>query len=59
MVILTAVLYLKHRLLKIAKSPVLRNGGSDNSNFRYGNDLNFVTAFLDVYLYRLSYGVWL
>ena len=45
--ILAAVLYLKRRLLKIAKSPVLRTGGSDNSKSRYENDLQFVMAFLD------------
>ena len=44
---LTAVLFLKHRLLKIAKSPVLSTGGNDNSKFRYGYDLKFVMAFLD------------
>ena len=47
MTILTAVLFLKHRLLKIAKSPVLRNCGIDDSKSRYGNDLKFVMAFLD------------
>ena len=57
MAILTAVLFLKSRLLKIAKSPVLRTGGSNNSKSRYGNDLKFVMAFLDMYLYQLSYGV--
>ena len=41
MAVLTAVLLLKHRLLKIAKSPVLSTGGNDNSKSRYGNDLNF------------------
>ena len=44
---LTAVLFLKRRLLKIAKSPVLPTGGSNNSKSRYGNDLKFVMAFLD------------
>ena len=44
---LTAVLFLKRRLLKIAKSPVLSTGGNDNSKSRYGNDLKFVMAFLD------------
>ena len=39
MAILTTVLFLKHRFLKIAKSPVLGTGGSDNSKSRYGNDL--------------------
>ena len=47
MTILTAVLFLKRRLLKIAKSPVLRTCGNDNSKSRYGNDLKFVMAFLD------------
>ena len=47
MAIMTAVFFLKRRLLKIAKSHVLRTGGSDNSNTRYGNDLKFVMAFLD------------
>ena len=45
--ILTAVLFLKRRLLKIEKSPVLRKGGSDSSKSRYGNDLKFVMAFLE------------
>ena len=44
---LTAVLFLKRGLLKIAKSPDLSTGGNDNSKSRYGNDLNFVMAFLD------------
>ena len=47
MTILTAVLFLKRRLLKIAKSPVLRKCKNDNSKSRYGNDLKFVMAFLD------------
>ena len=47
MAILTAVLFLKRRLLKIAKSPLLRTSGSDNSKSRYGNDLKFVMGFLD------------
>ena len=47
MTILTAVLFLKRRLLKIAKPPVLRNSGKDNSKFRYGNDLKIVMTFLD------------
>ena len=38
MTILTAVLFLKRRLLKIAKSPVLRTCGNDNSKSRYGNE---------------------
>ena len=46
MTILTAVLFLKRRLLKIAKSPVLPAGGNDNSKSRDGNDLKFVIAFL-------------
>ena len=32
---LTAVLFLKRRLLKITKSPVLSTGGNDNSKSRY------------------------
>ena len=44
---LTAVLFLKRRLLKTAKSPVLSTGGNNNSKSRYGNDLKFVIAFLD------------
>ena len=48
MTILTAVLFLKRRLLKIAKPPVLRTCGNDNSKSRYGNDLKFVMAFLDL-----------
>ena len=57
MTILTAVLFLKRRLLKIAKpkehnhiqrlGSVLRTCGNDNSKSRYGNDLKFVMAFLD------------
>ena len=48
MTILAAVLFLKGRLLKIAKSPVLRTCGNDNySKSRYGNDLKFGIAFLD------------
>ena len=47
MTILTAVLYLKRRLLKVAKPPVLRTYENDNSKSRYGNDLKFVMAFLD------------
>ena len=47
MTILTAVLLLKRRLLKIANSPVLLTGGNDNSKSRYGNDLKFVMAFID------------
>ena len=44
---LTAVLFLKRQLLKIAKSPVLSTGGNHNSKSRYGNDLKFVVALLD------------
>ena len=47
MTILTAVLFLKRLLLKIAKLPVLRTCGNDNSKSRYGNNLKFVMAFLD------------
>ena len=39
--------FLKRRLLKIAKLPVLSTGGNDNSKSRYRNDLKFVTTFLD------------
>ena len=35
MAIWIAVLFLKRQLLKIAKSPVLRAGGSDNSKSKY------------------------
>ena len=44
---LTVVLFLKRRLLKIGKSPVLATGGNNNSKSRYGNDLKFVMAVLD------------
>ena len=47
MTILTDVLFLKSRLLKIAKLPVLQTCGNDNSKSRYGNNLKFVMAFLD------------
>ena len=47
MTILAAVLFLKRRLLEIAKPLVLRTCGNDNSKYRYGNDLKFVMAFLD------------
>ena len=47
MIILTAVLLLKRRLLKIEKSNVLPTSGNDNSKSRYGNDLKFVMAFLN------------
>ena len=46
MTILTAVLLLKRRLLKIAKSLVLQANGNNNSNSRYRNDLIFM-AFSD------------
>ena len=47
MTILTAVLFSKRQLLKIAKPPVLRTCGNDDSKSRYGNDLKFAIAFLD------------
>ena len=47
MTILTAVLFLKGQLHKIAKLPVLSTGENDNSKSRYENDLKFVMAFLD------------
>ena len=47
MAILTVVLFLKRRLLKRAKSSILRTGRSNNSKSRYGNDLKFVMAFLN------------
>ena len=47
MTIVTAVLLLKRRLLKIAKSPVLQASGNNNSKSRYRNDLNIFMAFLD------------
>ena len=47
MTCLTAVLFLKRRLLKIVKLPVLSTGGSNNSKSRNGNDQKFVVAFLD------------
>ena len=47
MTILTAVLYLIRRLLKMAKTPVLRTCGNDNSKSRYGYDLKFVMPFVD------------
>ena len=53
---LTAVLFLKRRLLKIAKPPVLSTGGNDNSKSIYGNDLKFVMAFLDRSLYAVANG---
>ena len=45
MIILTAVLFLKRRLLKRAKSPDLSSGENDNPKSRYGNDLKFIMAF--------------
>ena len=45
MTILTAVLLLKRRLLKLAKSPVLRTCGNDNPKSRDGNDLNLLWHF--------------
>ena len=56
MTILTAVLFLKRRLLKIAKSPVLSTGEKDNSKSRYGNHLKFVMAFFDGQLYAVANG---
>ena len=58
MTILTAVLLLKRRFLKIAKPPVLRTGGNNKSKSlgRYGNDLNFYMAFLDSKLYAVANG---
>ena len=56
MTILTAVLFLKRLLLKIAKPLVLRTWGNDISKSRYGNDLKFVLMFLDRLLFRLSEG---
>ena len=53
---LTADLFLKRRLLKMAKSPVLSTGANDNSTSRYGNDLKFVMAFLDRYLFAVANG---
>ena len=47
MTILTAVIFLRRRLNKIAKSPVLQTCGNYYSKPRYGNDLKFVMAFLD------------
>ena len=43
----TAVLFLKRRLIKIAKSPVLSTGENNNSKSKYGNNLQFVMALLD------------
>ena len=54
---LTTVLFLKRRLLKITKSPVLSTGGNDNSKSRFGNDLKFVMVFLDRYLYAVAMGL--
>ena len=47
MTILPAVLFLKRRLLKIAKPPVLRTCGNDSLKSRHGNDLKFVMEFLN------------
>ena len=47
MTILTTVLFLKRRLLNIAKPPVLRTCGNDNSKSRNGNDLKLVMVFLN------------
>ena len=47
MTILTTVLFLKRRLLKIAQSPILQTCENNNSKSRYGNDLKFVMALLD------------
>ena len=47
MTILTAVLFSKRQLHKIAKPPVLQTCGNNNSKSRHGNDLKFVMAFLD------------
>ena len=55
---LTAVLFLKLRLLKIAKSPVLSTGGNDNSKSRYWNDLKFGMAFLDRCIIWLQKNKW-
>ena len=41
------ILFLKRRLLKIAKTLVLQTCGNDNSKSKDGNDLKFVIAFLD------------
>ena len=48
MTILTAVLLLKRRLLKIAKLPVLQASGNNNSKSRYRNDLIFLWHFRQV-----------
>ena len=56
MTILTAVLLLIRRLLKIAKSPVLQASGNNNSKYRYRNDLNFFMTFLDKQLYVVAKG---
>ena len=53
---LTAVLFFKRRLLKVAKSLVLSTGGNDNSKSRYWNNLKFVMAFLDRYFYVVANG---
>ena len=38
---------IKTPITQIAKSPVLRAGGNDNSKSRYGNDLKIFMALLD------------
>ena len=43
----SCLIFIKRRLVKIAKPPVLRTCGNDNSKSRYGNILKFVMAFLD------------
>ena len=53
---LTAVLFLKRLLLKIAKPPVLSTGGNDDTKSRYRNDLKTVMAFLDGKLYAVANG---
>ena len=37
----------KMPITQIAKSPVLRDGGNDNSKSSYGNDLKIFKALLD------------
>ena len=54
MIILTAIILLKRRLLKIAKLPVLSTGENNNSKSRYVNDLKFVMTFYLVD-YRYTY----
>ena len=38
----------KTPITQIAKSPVLRTGGNDNSKFRYGNELKIVMTFINM-----------